>query len=94
MSKAKGPKLTAAQRRANGLPLHLSLSPQHIRPDEWYYEEPRHVHVVVWTKPLERAYSRGERMPVHTRIPWSALAKSLRRYRAYKRNAVGKSDVK
>lgn len=89
MAKAKN-KLTAAQRRKHGLPLHLSLSPQHIRPDGWYYEEPRHVHVVVWTPPLERAYSRGERMPVHTRIPWSALTKSLKRYRAYRRSQ-GKS---
>jgi hypothetical protein len=82
-------KLTARQRRKAGLPLHLSLSPQPIKPDEWYYEEPKHVHVVVWSPPLDRAYSRGERMPVHTRIPWSSLAKSLKRYRAYRRT-VGK----
>ncbi len=88
---AKGKKLTAAQRKKHGLPLHLSLSPQNIRADEWYYEEGKHVHVVVWTPPLERAYSRGERFAVHTKIPWSKLANSLRRYRAYRRTK-GKSD--
>lgn len=88
---AKGKKLTAAQRRKAGLPLHLSLSPQSIREDQWYYEEPKHVHVVVWTPPLERAYSRGERMPVHTKIAWAKLASSLKRYRAYRRSA-GKSE--
>lgn len=77
--------LTAAQRRKAGLPLHLSLSPQRVRKDSWYYEEPKHVHIVVWTEPLERAYSRGERFAVHARIPWASLAKSMKRYRAYKR---------
>jgi hypothetical protein len=89
---AKVKKLTAAQRRKNGLPLHLSLSPQPIKPDQqWYYEEPKHVHVVAWSEPLERATSRGEKIVVHVKIPWSRLANSMRRYRSYKR-AVGKTE--
>lgn len=82
-------KLSAAQRRKVGLPLHLSLAPQHIRPDEWYYEEPKHIDVVAWVA-SDRAMSAREKFPIHIKIPWHSLAKSLKRYRAYKRTAVGK----
>ena len=78
-------------RRKNGLPLALSLRPQHIKPDAWYYEEPKSVTVVVWTS-FDRALSKGEQVPVQIKVPWHMLGKSLKRYRAHKRASVGKSD--
>lgn len=73
-------RLTAAQRRKAGLPLHLSLAPQRINRSQWYYEEPRHIDVVAWV-----TVSNGQRMPVHAKIPWKSIERSMRRYRAYKR---------
>jgi hypothetical protein len=84
-------RLTAGQRKKAGLPQKLSLSPQHIRPDEWYYEEPKHIHIVAWIPPLKRAHTQGERIAAHVRIPWSSIERSLKRYRAYKRAHSGEA---
>lgn len=78
---AKGKKLTKAQRKKAGLPLYVSLAPQSISRDAWYYEERGKLHLVVWTN-FERALSKGERVPVHVRIPWKRIEGSVRRMRA------------
>lgn len=78
---AKGKKMTVATRRKNGLPLHVSLSPQRIHKDAWYYEERGKLHVVVWTA-ADRAMSSGERFPIHVKIPWKVIEGSVRRMRA------------
>ncbi len=74
-------KLTPAMRKKAGLPQHLSLSPQRINRNAWYYEEPRHIDVVTWI-----TVTNGQRVPVHVHLSWKSLERSMRRYRAYRRS--------
>jgi len=63
------------------LPEPMSLSPQLINEDIWYYEEKKGLHFVVW----------NEQVPGHTRthqqfdVPWRSVVNTMNRYRKWRR---------
>lgn len=59
----------------------LSLEPQHISEDAWYYEERKGLHVIAYVpgRPGEA------REVAHALISWKSLEESMVRYRAHKR---------
>lgn len=85
---AKKKKLTVADRKKNGLPLHVSLAPQRINKNAWYYEERGKLHVVAWFE-ATGAMSKGARFAVHVHIPWKSIEGSARRMRAELREQRG-----
>jgi hypothetical protein len=84
MAKAKK-KMPAKTRRQLGLPLHLSLSPQHITADAWYYEEMTGLHFVIWG-PKVPGHPREVQ---HLRIKWRQMLNTMTRYRRFKNNPEG-----
>jgi hypothetical protein len=78
-------KLPDKMRRKLGLPLHLSLSPQHITDDAWYYEEKTGLHLVIWGPDVPG----HQREVQHFRIKWRQMINTMRRYRRFK----AKSDA-
>jgi hypothetical protein len=84
VAKAKK-KLTSVQRKKAGLPLHLSLSPQHITADAWYYEEKTGLHLVIWG-PKVLGHQREVQ---HFRIKWRQILNTMTRYRRFKNNPEG-----
>lgn len=69
-----------AIRREWHTPDPLSLSPQDINDDLWYYEERGGIDLHVWVE-MPKAMSRGERHHVNVRIPWRKLVASVKRKR-------------
>lgn len=59
----------------------LSLHPQNLTPDAWYYEQPRHIDLIVWTR-----HKDGTRHAECVKIPWWRLRKSLARYERAQRS--------
>lgn len=81
MKKKRGKPLTPAQRRRVGLPQKLSLSPQNINDDAWYYEEPKGLHMVAYEAPIPG----HARQVLHLTIRWKTLEATMKRYLAYRR---------
>lgn len=69
--------LTAKERRSPGLPLKLSLAPQRLTTDSWYYEERKGLRIVYW-----HSLPNGTREAIHLTIPVKKIEASMRRYRA------------
>lgn len=89
MAKAKK-KMPAKMRRKLGLPLHLSLSPQHITDDAWYYEEKTGLHLVIWETPVAGHMRTNQ----HLRIKWRQVLDTMRRYRKFKATVANRAGVK
>lgn len=79
MRKKRSKKMTDKQRRATGLPVSLSLSPQSISEDAWYYEERKGLHLVVWDQPIAGHTRKVQNLT----IPWRQLRGTMARYGRY-----------
>lgn len=79
--KKRGKPLSSAMRKNLKLPQKLSLSPQHINKDAWYYEEPNGLHVVAYEAPIPG----HARQVLHLTVKWKTLEETMKRYRAYRR---------
>ncbi len=68
----------------------LSPEPRMISKSEWYYEEPRGLHMVV-----ESHDENGSPVGlIHFRIMWKTLEQSMKNYRKYKRDRAAKAAKK
>lgn len=54
-----------------------SLAPQHLGPNDWYYEENGHLLLVHEVRDVGGAYVRTDQI----KIPWRKIEASLRRVR-------------
>lgn len=74
-------KMSKANRRKLKLPEKLSLSPQHINDEAWYYEERKGLHIVAYEAPIPG----HARQVMHLHIPLRTLEASMKRYQAERR---------